>query len=772
VAAATRRSSTGKRLGWLAVVLTIAVVAAWALFTAHREDGGVTGTANQVDPPAGSDYVEDSACGGCHVQQFADWRDSHHDRAMQEATEKTVLGDFGGATFDHFGVQSRFFRRGGGFFVNTDGPDGTLQDFEVRYTFGVEPLQQYLIPLPGGRLQALGIAWNTVENEWFHLYPDEAIPAGDPLHWTGWRQNWNSGCADCHSTDLQLNYDPASQTYETTWSAIDVGCQSCHGPGKRHVEWADGRTPFPAGGGEESALEVRFGDAGREVESCAACHSLRAPIRPDRSPVHAFLNAFRPTLLDPGFYHADGQILGEVYEYGSFLQSRMFAEGVRCTDCHNPHSLRLRVLGNAVCEQCHHSDAPLDRFPTLTAKNYNSPDHHFHPEGSDGARCVNCHMPERTYMQVDPRRDHSFRIPRPDVSMAAGSPDVCTSCHTGQTQEWAVQTIATWYGPERRREPHYGEMLTSGREGAPGALDRLIRLARDEEQPAIVRATALQQIAPFGSEGYSRVTEVFEDPAPLVRMAAAAGLGALPHPDRSRLGARLLGDPVRSVRVQAAEGIAPVAARLTGDVRAVFETARTEYETAAAAVPDNPLAHYNLGNFHTATGELSRAVRDYRMSLSLDPSFQPASLNLAVLLSRLGRNAEAETVLRSAIAVEPGAGDSHYSLGLLLAERGELAASLEHLERGAALLPQNARIHYNHGLALQHLDRRAEAEAALLRAEALEPDNPAHVNALAILYVQEGRWSEALPRAERLVELQADPDAASLLERVRTELSR
>ena len=766
----TRRLRVATRLGWFAGAIAILGGLAWVVLTEDAERT-VSGRSESVPGPLpGSGYVDDSLCGGCHVQQFGDWLDSHHDLAMQEAREETVLGDFDGATFDHFGVESRFFRRDAGFYVNTDGPDGTLEDFEIRYTFGVEPLQQYLIPLSGGRLQALGIAWNSAESEWFHLYPDEPIPAGDPLHWTAWRQNWNSGCADCHSTNLQLNYDEASQTYDTTWSAIDVGCQSCHGPGERHVQWADGRDPSLTGNPGDTGLDVRFGDSVTEVDSCAACHSLRAPIHPDRSAVHAFLDAFRPTLLDPGFYHADGQILGEVYEYGSFLQSRMFAEGVRCSDCHNPHSLRLRVLGNAVCEQCHHPDAPLDRFPTLTAKDYNSPEHHFHPEGSDGARCVSCHMAERTYMQVDPRRDHSFRIPRPDVSMAAGSPDACTSCHTDQTQGWAARTIADWYGPGRRRGPHYGEVLAAGHQGTPGALDRLIRLARDEEQPEIVRATALQQLAISGSGGTGRLTEVFEDPAPLVRMGAALGLGALPHPERSRLAARLLGDPVRSVRIQAAEGIAPVAARLVGDASTAFETARAEYENAAAALPDNPISHYNLGNFHTATGELSRAVRDYRMSLSLDPAFLPASLNLAVLLSQLGRNAEAKTVLRNAVAVEPGAGDAHYSLGLLLAEQGELAESLEHLERAAALLPQNARVHYNHGLALQRLDRRAEAEAALLRAETLAPDDPAFLNALAILYVQEGRWSEALPWAERLVALDPNPDADRLLRMIRTEL--
>ena len=761
-----------KRFGWLAMAAAICALIAWAVLTGGRDDPVSSETVNATVPAAPAAYIEDSLCATCHVQQYNDWLDSHHDRAMEEANGETVLGDFDGAAFSHFGVESRFLRRDGGFFVHTDGPDGTLEDFQVQYTFGVEPLQQYLIPLPGGRLQALSIAWNTVVGEWFHLYPDEVIPAGDPLHWTGRLQNWNSGCAECHSTNLDINYDQARRTYRTTWSAIDVGCQGCHGPGQRHAEWAGGRQSALGNVAEDFGLSVRYGDSIREIEACATCHSRRSPISPDRSPGAAFLDSFSPVLLEPELYHADGQILGEVFEYGSFLQSRMFAEGVRCTDCHNPHSLQLQVLGNAVCEQCHHPEAPQNRFPTLTAKNYNSPDHHFHPEGSAGAQCVSCHMAERTYMVVDPRRDHSFRIPRPDVSAAIGSPDACTLCHTDQSQEWAARTIADWYGPERRRELHYGEVLAAGREGRPTALDALIELVRDEEQPAIVRASALRLLIPYGAGAVGSISAVFDDPEPLVRMAATAGLGALPPTERLRIGARLLRDPVRSVRIQAAREIAPDAANLSRNVRTAFDAARAEYEAGESVRPDSPGSHFNLGNFHTAIGEHGRAVGDYRMSLSLDPSFLPASRNLAVLLSQLGRNIEAEDTLRNALAFTADAGDAYYSLGLLLAEEERLEEAVQALERAAGLLPENARIHYNHGLALQRLDRRPEAEAALLRADSLAPGTPAFLMALAILYAQEGRWAEALPWAERLVELDGDTDARNLLDRIRSELLR
>ncbi len=722
-------------------------------------------------PEAARGFVEDRLCASCHPQQYREWRDSHHDLAMQEATEATVRGDFEDAVFRHFGVQTRFFRRDGRFLVNTEGPDGTPEDFEVRYPFGVEPLQQYLLALPGGRFQALGIAWDTERNEWFPLYPDEAIPAGDALHWTGWRQNANSGCIECHVTGFRRGHDATHNRFRSTWTAGHVGCQACHGPGGDHVAWADGRTSR-GGGAADTGLRVEFSNSVAEVEACAACHALRTALVPDPSPEASFPDSFRPALLTPDAYYADGQILGEVFEYGSFIQSRMFAAGVRCSDCHHPHTLELRASGNAVCTQCHRPDPPLDRFPTLPAKDYDSPAHHFHPEASEGARCANCHLPERAYMIVDPRRDHSFRIPRPDVSAATGSPDACTTCHSGQDQEWAATTIAAWYGPERRRESHYGPALAGGRRGRPAARTELIRLIRDREQPAIVRATATQLLIRYGSGGLPVVPEVFEDSEPLVRAAAAAGLETLAAGERFRLGTLLLEDPVRLVRVEAARAMAPRSGDLRGRHRDVFLAAASEVRIAAGVRSGTPESAFNLGNFHIATGDHQRAVRDYRSALALDPAFVPASLNLATLLSRLGRNTDAEDTLQNALAADRDSGDTHYALALLMAEDGRLREALPRFERATELLPDQARVHYNHGLALQRLDRRGEAEAALRRAHALEPDTSRFLHALAVLHAQEGRWAEALPWAERATETGGGPDAGALLARIRRELSR
>jgi hypothetical protein len=336
-------------------------------------------------------YIGAESCASCHAEAAGKWRQSHHALAMQQAADSTVLGDFRGVTFTKDGVTSTFTMKDGSRYVRTDGPEGKPGDYPVKYTFGVTPLQQYLVEFPNGRLQSLGIAWDSRDagqggQQWIHLYPDQKVPHTDPLHWTGRNQNWNFMCAECHSTNLQRNYDLAKDSYATTWSEINVSCESCHGPGSRHQAWAQAgakaedtskglvvQLNSSSGGwrSEESTNgTTRWKDPGHaqtQVETCAPCHSRRYPIKTGHQPGDPFLDGYAPSLLDEGVYFADGQIQEEDYEYGSFLQSRMYRQGVTCSDCHDPHSLSLRSRDlNGVCSQCHQPET------------FDTPRHHRH----------------------------------------------------------------------------------------------------------------------------------------------------------------------------------------------------------------------------------------------------------------------------------------------------------------------------------------------------------------------------------------------------------
>ena len=733
--------------------------------------GSEWATAQTPARPAVS-HVGTAACASCHAKEHAAWRGSHHDRAMEVPDEKTVLGNFADARFLHAGVTTRFFRREGRWFVNTDGPDGRLADFEVKYTFGVHPLQQYLIELPGGRLQAFGIAWDARAKaaggqRWFHLYPDRKVKAGDPLHWSGLDQNWNYQCADCHSTNVRKNYDAATKTYKTTWTDVDVGCEACHGPGSGHVAWAKqdaGTRGAVAGKGLTVALDERAGvrwpidaatgsakrsaprQANREGEVCARCHSRRGQFDDAWHPGKPPGDAFRLASIERGLYHPDGQMRDEVYNTGSFLQSRMHAMGVGCSDCHEPHSQKLRAAGSAVCAQCH---APA-RFETAS--------HHHHKPGTTGAACVSCHMPTVTYMRIDARHDHSIRIPRPDRTIALGVPNACTGCHAKRTAKWAADTVARWYPDPKPGAQRFAEALAAGDRGEPGAHRQIAALLADPRQPGIARAGAVSRlVAHRGPATMSALTRALEDWDALVRARAARALRDVDPAVRARLLPKLLADPARDVRMEAARGLAGFPdTRLTADERARLARATDEYLAALRFNADRPEAHAELGTFHAARGQADLAIAAYRTALELDPSFTPAIVNLAEVQRTWGKEPEAERVLAAAAKAYPGAADVRHALGLSLVRQKRPAEALPMLGDAARLAPDQPRYAYGYAVALHHAGRRAEAERVLEGALVRHPYDRDILFALATYERAAGDVMGAARRANLLVELEPD----------------
>jgi predicted CXXCH cytochrome family protein len=695
-------------------------------------------------------YVPNAACVECHEAETAKWKTSHHFHAMDAPSPESVRGDFGGVDFERDGVTSRFFRRDDKYVVRTEGPDGKLADFDVAYTFGIDPLQQYLLALPGGRMQALTIAWDVAAKRWFDLLPDEKTPPGDVLHWTGRYQSWNTMCASCHSTNLQKHYDAGADGFHTTWSEVDVSCQSCHGPGERHVAWARARA-----GGDDGLVPLAS-SAEREIETCAPCHARRAELAAAPVPGAPLYDGYLPSLLTEALYYPDGQQLGEVYVYGSYRQTRMYQAGVRCTDCHDPHTAALRADGNALCDRCHQTGPDTMRFPGLKAKAYDSPSHHFHKIGSPGAQCVACHMPARDYMIIDARRDHAIRIPRPDLTMTIGTPNACTGCHADHDAKWAADAVERWYGPGRRESPHYGEVIAAGRAGRPGAEAALVKLVMEPKQPAIVRATAVDLLGRYGAASVPASVAATRDADPAVRTAAVSSLERVPAAERVPLVAPLLGDPRRAVRMEAARVLSSATSRLDPAERRAYEAAIAEFTAGQEAALDMPGPHLNLAVVHQNEGDPTRAEAEYRAALRLDPDFTPARLNLSRLLNERGRNADAERVLQDGIARVPSQGELQYSLGLLLAEDQHLPEAAAALGRAADLLPTRARVRYNYALALQQLGRQDDAATAYARAQEIDPNDPGIAYAVAVFYAQQKDWSRALAAADRLATLAPD----------------
>jgi predicted CXXCH cytochrome family protein len=737
----------------------LAVAVLWAT--------GIAGTESsrpailEVHPTA---YVGQEHCAGCHASETAAWRDSHHAKAMGVATASALASHFTGAKLPATDGDFTSFIAPNGPMVRLEATEGKPADFPIAYTFGVYPLQQYLVPFSGGRYQVLPFAWDARPlkdggQRWFNLYPGSAVAPGDQLHWTNYNQTWNSMCADCHSTALSKGYDALTHTYRTTWSDISVACEACHGPGAKHVDWAEGKrqpnvsnkgfeVPLRQAGadghwGEFDSRGIRRwkgGDRHSEIDRCASCHSRRRALQNDAPAGKPLLDANALALLDDELYFPDGQIKDEVFELGSFLQSRMWHEGVVCTDCHEPHSGSLKADGNAVCARCH------------DAQRFDVEAHHHHAPGTEASKCTTCHMPSRTYMGVHVRHDHSFRLPAPARAQTFGSPDPCTSCHADRGVAWAEAALDRWTGGHHRTGSGFADALAAGRARSAGAQKSLITAATDASNPPIARATALSLLARFsGPAALPVLKNGLTDADPLVRLGAVRGAAPYRSDVLNSLLSDLLRDPRRAVRSEAARLLAPNPDPFWSmEQRQSLDRALGEWVTAEEAALERPESRFNLGTLWADLGKASDAEGAFKDALTLDPRFTSAVLNLADLYRSLSRNDEAEKVLRDAVALAPTDADAHYALGLALVRRGQRDEALAQLEKAVSLKPEDVRFVYTFGLGLAESGNPERAIAVLDEAHRRFPDERDLLVALIALARQAGNADLALQYSQSL----------------------
>ncbi|MDX1698546.1 MAG: tetratricopeptide repeat protein, partial [Thiohalobacterales bacterium] len=489
-----------------------------------------------------------------------------------------------------------------------------------------------------------------------------------------------------------------------------------------------------------NAIRSRPRDSEREIEMCARCHARRSPISRDYVHGDALLDHYLPRRLDEGMYHADGQIDDEVYVYGSFLQSRMYHAGVTCSDCHEPHSLELRAPGNGVCLTCH------------AAAKYESDAHHFHKPGSPGGSCAECHMPPKTYMVVDPRHDHSMRIPRPDLSVTLGTPNACNNCHADQTAEWAAAQVGKWYGKAPQGYQRYAGVLAAARNEEPTAGPALADLAEDVDAPGIARATALAGLGPYlGPATIDAVAEGLAGDDPAMRVAALQALESAPLNIRAAMAVPALEDPVRAVRIEAARILAALPdGDLSDGQQALLEKGVAEYIEAQQAMAERPEAQVNLGNLYAVRGRPEQAARAYRTALALTPQFIPAYVNLADLHRSRGDESRAEDVLREAITAAPGNGDVHHALGLSLVRQKRLEEAVAELELAARLSPDEARYVYVYAVALNSTGKPGQAILVLQGAHNRFPGNTDILSALVAFHRETGNTAAASAYADKL----------------------
>lgn len=677
-------------------------------------------------PPAtpAPHYVGSAKCTACHADQAAAWQGSHHAQAMQTADSHSVLGDFSGLKVVGLDGVQRFLHQGNQYVAQIATPRHTTQTIQIRYTFGVYPLQQYLVDGPAGRLQALTVAWDARPaaqggQRWFSLHP-EGLPPGDPLQWTGRDSNWNFMCAACHSTNLRKNYSPADDRYRTTWSDLNVACEACHGPGSAHLQWAQGAVRpgtdrgftvplllnqklqwgFASAAQRIASAQGTPANSGAQVQVCFPCHSRRQALTNGGTAGNELLNDYLPQLIEPGVYRADGQIDAEDFEFGSFAQSKMFAQGVTCTNCHDAHSLKLRAEGNALCTQCHRAEV------------YDVNAHHHHQPQTEASRCTSCHMPEKTYMGVDRRRDHSFRVPRPALTAATGAPNACNQCHTNQDSAWAGAAVARWTAHQDSATTHFATAFNDAWSGALATPALLKVLA--QPLPAFVRASALAVLPTQNDPGSPGVSAALlaaaHDRDPLVRLGAARGVAALDPATALQVGAPLLADPIKAVRVEAARSLAGSAdAHTAPDLRERLSKSVAELIATEELAAERPEAHVNLAQIQSRLGHDGEAERELLSALQRDPRFVPAMVNLADLYRGQGRESDAERWLRRAVRIAPAAAEPAHALGLLEVRQGHAQEALVWLAKAVALDGTTARYSYVYAVALSEAGRGRDA---------------------------------------------------------------
>ncbi len=791
--------------------------------------GGFVGCSSESKPPfdlSQATYVGSSSCTQCHRNETQQHAGSHHALAMQVADENTVLGDFADARLEHLGIRNRMFRDGKNFMVETEGPDGKLQAFRVSYVFGLTPLQQYMVEFPAEgnktsgqktsgkagtlelpRIQVLPVCWDTKNKKWFYLDPPDVKDKMDPhddLHWTGIGQRWNNMCAECHSTNYQKNFQPAEfvslashrpdivnqadskiGTYKSTFSEINVACEACHGPASVHIELA--KSSFPGWNRQRGyGLANLKLSAENQIQSCAPCHARRGLVFADFKAGDNYYDHYQENLLVWPIYYPDGQVLDEDYIHGSFLQSKMYHKGIRCTDCHDPHTAKLKHEGNQVCTSCH-------QHPTAK---YDSPTHHFHKVGSEGASCVNCHMPATTYMEVDARHDHSLRLPRPGMSLAMGTPNACTGCHLKpenvaeekrprlklyqhwmqaaregdaevaaeikRADQWCNEACDKWYGEKRRRDEHWGMAIHAGQQRKPDAIERLTQLlkSRGDLAPAIARATALQVLADIdpkraGDEALIHLA----DAHPLVRATAASVASGNASPTKAVSALEnALRDPVRTVRLAAAQQLVQFPAeQRSSAARPYLQKALDEMRAGLAYSNDRAGSHLSLGTINEQLGMDSEAIKNYQTAIVVEPAMAGPRTNLAALITR---NLDSATSLPEELRTK-----QEKQVQELRTEELSL------LERDVKLLPNPpASLVYRYGLSLYLTGQEQLAVEQLIRAAEADTKDATYAETAALLLEKLQKWPDAIYWANENVKRSAgSPGARELLQRIQQQ---
>ncbi|MCC6677750.1 MAG: tetratricopeptide repeat protein [Phycisphaerales bacterium] len=704
------------------------------------------------------DYAGSESCLPCHAAEFEGWRHSNHGLA-----ERSVDSEMDGPafatvrTFQH-GTQSTTVGGSGPFTVSTVGPAGRAEAFTAERVIGHDPLRQFLVAFPGGRLQTLEASYDPARDEWFNVYGEEDRKPGEWGHWTGRGMNWNNMCAACHNVRVKKNYDSRLDAYTTTMAERAVGCEACHGPMREHVRWRAANREFKGRHPDDRKFSAE-----QVFQTCGSCHARRSDLTGEFVPGDSFDDHFSLAVVDETeTYYLDGQVHEENYEYAAFLGSRMHTAGVRCNDCHEPHTAKVRLPGNLMCMSCH---AGKEGVPVIDPAK-----HGFHqldalyssveggPDAAalaardresvarSGGECINCHMPQTLYMQRHRRHDHGFTIPDPQLTKELGIPNACNRCHTDKEADWAIGCVNEWYGEKMQRPSRdRARLFAQARRGEEPARAALLAMLGTDISD-YWRASAVSLLGIWAGEHATTAALIAatRHASPLVRAHAAQALGPLAgagHAEVRPAIEPLLRDRSRGVRFHAA--------RTMRDMLDERSPVGREYLEILEYIADQPAGRMERGAYELARGRPEEALPEYQKAVAWDPNSAGIRHDLAVTLATLGRSLEAVHELEEACRLAPQDAEYRYKLALVYHEVGRRDQAIASLQAAVGLDPAHTRAWYNLGLALDADGRTDEALASLARAESTAPGDPRAAYAAATIFAKTGRAAEARQAAER-----------------------
>lgn len=715
-------------------------------------------------------YAGSASCRECHERFYQLWGSSHHGLAMQGVDSTFIVGElsFDSASAEIQGYNFTAIIRNDSLIMQETKDDKTTE-YPAIHALGGKYIYYFLTPFEKGRLQVLPLAYDLKAKVWYNTPASAVRHFVDPLEdeeldWHNFAYTFNTSCHSCHVSQLQNNYDHNSGEYITTWKEAGINCETCHGGSQRHIDIFKKLKEGDEIPADIGLIVTKTFTHEQHNSSCAPCHAKMRSLTLSYPPGERFYDHFDlVTLEDPDFY-PDGRDLGENYTMTGWHQGGCAKSGqIDCIHCHTS-SGRYRFADenfNNACLPCHEKNVK------------NIWKHSNHPEGTEGIKCIACHMPKTTFARMD-RSDHSMRPPMPAATIEFESPNACNVCHTDKDPQWSNKWVSKWKGEDYQKETlRNGRLLLDARTGEWKFLEETIQALYNNEFDEIYTNSFIRLMASLDNEmKWPAILVHANNPSPLVRASVINLIGQIPTAETKSMLIQASRDQYRVVRRAAASSISsfPQGAFSEGEME-TLSGLLTEYEKAFLARPDDWAAHYNLGNFYQNQQKLDKAIAAYEKSIELfpeavaplinqsfaynlqgkkelalnrlyraleiDPENEATNLNFAMLMGELGRLEEAENAMRKVTEINPESAQAAYNLSVILTER-KPEESLEWSKKAMELAPSEPKYLYSYAFYLNKLGHPQESISLLEQAIKNFPSFPDTYLLLGSIYESEG----------------------------------